>query len=180
MLCYIVPTQRPLPGFKRGMKLEAVDRRNPTLVRAATVTDIEGYRVKIHFDGWDEIYDDWFEADSTDIHPVGWGEKTRHPLEPPLSKWCVMCMCCGLTRLACCSFSYSLNTEATRRTTWVGRDRLVSSFGFTRAFSLLLFCMMVFEWKKSETPSFAAERRVQQLLLRPRDADVNFELQTDI
>ena len=68
------------------MKLEAVDRRNPTLVRAATVADIEEYRLKIHFDGWDELYDDWFEADSTDVHPVGWAEKTRHPLEPPLSE----------------------------------------------------------------------------------------------
>ena len=78
--------QRPLPGFKRGMKIEAVDKRNPTLTRAATITDIDDYRVKVHFDGWDEIYDDWFEADSTDIHPVGWADKTRHPLEPPLSK----------------------------------------------------------------------------------------------
>lgn len=68
-------------------KLEAVDKRNPSLVRAATVAEVNEYRLRIHFDGWDDIYDDWFEADSLDLYPVGWGEKTGHPLETPLSKF---------------------------------------------------------------------------------------------
>lgn len=82
------------------MKLEAVDKRNPTLVRAATVTEVEDYRLKIHFDGWDELYDEWFESDSTDIHPVGWAESTRHPLEPPLSKL----GCIKLYKVLFCNF----------------------------------------------------------------------------
>ena len=68
-------------------RLEAVDKRNPSLVRAARVAALDEYRVKIHFDGWDDIYDDWFDADSCDLHPVGWCDKTGHPLETPLSKY---------------------------------------------------------------------------------------------
>lgn len=79
--------QRPKPSFKPLEKLEAVDKRNPSLVRAARVAAVEEYRVKVHFDGWDDIYDDWFDADSFDLHPVGWCEKTGHALEPPLSKY---------------------------------------------------------------------------------------------
>lgn len=69
-----------------NQKLEAVDKRNPSLVRAATLAEVNEYRLRIHFDGWDDIYDDWFEADSLDLYPVGWCEKSGHPLETPLSK----------------------------------------------------------------------------------------------
>ena len=78
--------QRAPPGFKVNQKLEAVDKRNPSMVRAATVAEVNEYRLRIHFDGWDDIYDDWFEADSLDLYPVGWCEKTGHPFETPLSK----------------------------------------------------------------------------------------------
>ena len=69
-----------------NQKLEAVDKRNPSMVRAATIAEVNEYRLRIHFDGWDDIYDDWFEADSLDLYPVGWCEKTSHPFETPLSK----------------------------------------------------------------------------------------------
>ena len=68
-----------------GQKLEAVDKRNPSMVRAATVAEVNDYRLRIHFDGWDDIYDDWFEAESFDLYPCGWCERTGHPLETPLS-----------------------------------------------------------------------------------------------
>lgn len=67
-------------------KLEVVDPRNPSLVRVATITEVEEYRVKIHFDGWSELYDYWFDYDSTDLHPVNWCMKTGHTLEPPPGK----------------------------------------------------------------------------------------------
>lgn len=35
--------QRPPCGFKRGMKLEAVDKRIPQLIRAATVEDVKDH-----------------------------------------------------------------------------------------------------------------------------------------
>ncbi|XP_015261134.1 PREDICTED: lethal(3)malignant brain tumor-like protein 1 [Gekko japonicus] len=71
-------------GFLVNMKLEAVDRRTPALIRVASVEDVEDYRIKIHFDGWSHIYDFWIDSDHPDIHPVGWCSKTGHPLQPPL------------------------------------------------------------------------------------------------
>ncbi|XP_031574253.1 lethal(3)malignant brain tumor-like protein 3 [Actinia tenebrosa] len=78
--------KRFAPGYKKGQKLEAVDKRNPSLTRAATVADLDEYKVKLHFDGWDNIYDEWYDADSTDLHPVSYCEKTGHPLEAPLTR----------------------------------------------------------------------------------------------
>ncbi|XP_048021590.1 LOW QUALITY PROTEIN: lethal(3)malignant brain tumor-like protein 4 [Megalobrama amblycephala] len=76
---------RPAHGFQLHMKLEAVDRRNPMLIRVATITDTEDYRVKVHFDGWHEKFDFWVDSDLPDLHPVGWCSRTGHPLEPPLA-----------------------------------------------------------------------------------------------
>eukprot|EP00069_Balaena_mysticetus_P022273 bmy_14147T0 len=67
------------------MKLEVIDKRNPMFIRVATVADTDDHRIKVHFDGWNSCYDYWIDADSPDIHPVGWCSKTGHPLQPPLS-----------------------------------------------------------------------------------------------
>ncbi|XP_028666466.2 lethal(3)malignant brain tumor-like protein 1 [Erpetoichthys calabaricus] len=71
-------------GFQVNMKLEAVDKRNPFVIRAATISDIDEHRLKIHFDGWSHMYDYWIDADHPDLHPVGWCERTGHALKPPL------------------------------------------------------------------------------------------------
>ncbi|XP_077382079.1 lethal(3)malignant brain tumor-like protein 4 isoform X2 [Festucalex cinctus] len=76
---------RPPHGFQVGMKVEAVDRRNPMLIRVATVADTEDHRLKIHFDGWNPEYDFWVETDCPDLHPVGWCHKTGHSLQHPNS-----------------------------------------------------------------------------------------------
>ncbi|XP_016074886.1 PREDICTED: lethal(3)malignant brain tumor-like protein 1 [Miniopterus natalensis] len=75
---------RPPHSFLVNMKLEAVDRRNPALIRVASVEDVEDHRIKLHFDGWSHAYDFWIDADHPDIHPAGWCSKTGHPLQPPL------------------------------------------------------------------------------------------------
>ncbi|KAG8037319.1 hypothetical protein G9C98_005529 [Cotesia typhae] len=77
--------QRAPLGFKRGMKLEAVDRRVPQLIRVATIEDVKDHMIKIRFDGWSEVYSYWIDDDSPDIHPMTWCSKTGHPLEPPLT-----------------------------------------------------------------------------------------------
>ncbi|XP_028049018.1 LOW QUALITY PROTEIN: lethal(3)malignant brain tumor-like protein 1 [Monomorium pharaonis] len=77
--------QRPPCAFKRGMKLEAVDKRVPQLIRVATVEDVKDHLLKIKFDGWPDNHTYWVDDDSPDIHPVGWCVKTGHPLEPPLT-----------------------------------------------------------------------------------------------
>ena len=68
------------------MKLEAVDRKNSTLVCVATVADLLFNRILVHFDNWDHVYDYWVEPTSSYIHPVGWCEKNGHTLTPPKSK----------------------------------------------------------------------------------------------
>lgn len=72
-------------GFEVGMKLEVVDKRNPILIRVASVVETDGHLIKIHFDGWADSYDYWVDDDCIDIHPPGWCAKTGHPLTPPIS-----------------------------------------------------------------------------------------------
>lgn len=43
-----------------GMKLEAVDRMNPSLVCVASVTDVVDSRFLVHFDDWGDTYDYWY------------------------------------------------------------------------------------------------------------------------
>uniref|UniRef100_A0A0P4WSK0 SAM domain-containing protein n=1 Tax=Scylla olivacea TaxID=85551 RepID=A0A0P4WSK0_SCYOL len=76
---------RPPREFRKGMKVEAADRRNPALIRVATVVELQDYQVKIHFDGWGDEYDLWMDDDSPDLHPPSWCAKTSHPLQPPLT-----------------------------------------------------------------------------------------------
>ncbi|XP_023413465.1 lethal(3)malignant brain tumor-like protein 3 isoform X2 [Loxodonta africana] len=76
---------KPPHGFQKKMRLEVVDKRNPMFVRVATVADTDDHRIKVHFDGWSSSYDYWIDADSPDVHPVGWCSKTGHPLQPPLT-----------------------------------------------------------------------------------------------
>ncbi|KAF5273813.1 hypothetical protein FQA39_LY00928 [Lamprigera yunnana] len=77
--------QRPVYGFKRGMRLECVDKRVPQLIRVATVDDTREHQIRVSFDGWPDRYSYWVDNDSADIHPVGWCQKTGHPIEPPLT-----------------------------------------------------------------------------------------------
>ncbi|XP_061821342.1 lethal(3)malignant brain tumor-like protein 4 [Nerophis lumbriciformis] len=76
-------TTRGPHGFQINQRLEAVDKRNPMLIRVATVTAKDDYRVKVHYDGWSHHFDVWCDIDLCDLHPVGWCQRTGHPLEPP-------------------------------------------------------------------------------------------------
>ncbi|XP_059576876.1 sex comb on midleg-like protein 2 isoform X5 [Alligator mississippiensis] len=75
---------KPAPNsFKVGMKLEAVDRKNPYLICPATIGDVKGDEVFITFDGWRGAFDYWCKYDSRDIFPVGWCSLTEDALQPP-------------------------------------------------------------------------------------------------
>uniref|UniRef100_A0A9J8A7Y4 L3MBTL histone methyl-lysine binding protein 3 n=1 Tax=Cyprinus carpio carpio TaxID=630221 RepID=A0A9J8A7Y4_CYPCA len=87
---------KPPHSFQHNMKLEVVDKRNPALIRVATVVDTDEHRLRIHFDGWTDEYDYWMDADSPDIHPAGWCAKTGHPLQPPISDGCPTPGCTGV------------------------------------------------------------------------------------
>ncbi|XP_035206907.1 MBT domain-containing protein 1-like isoform X2 [Stegodyphus dumicola] len=75
----------PNHGFKEGMYLEAVDLMEPRLICVASVTKVVGRLLRVHFDGWDEAYDQWCDCESPDLFPVGWCEILNYRLEPPRS-----------------------------------------------------------------------------------------------
>jgi hypothetical protein len=67
------------------MKIECADLMDPRLVCVATVSRVVGRLLKIHFDGWDNEYDQWLDCESPDIYPVGWCATVGHKLEGPPS-----------------------------------------------------------------------------------------------
>ena len=78
--------QRPPVGFEVGMRVEVVDRRNPILVRVASIQEVKEHQVLVHFDGWPEMYDYWVDDDSPDIKPPGWCSRTGGTLQPPFGE----------------------------------------------------------------------------------------------
>ncbi|KAF7247486.1 MBT domain-containing protein 1 [Varanus komodoensis] len=76
----------PNHGFHVSMKLEAVDLMEPRLVCVATVTRIIHRLLRIHFDGWEDEYDQWVDCESPDLYPVGWCQLTSYQLQPPASQ----------------------------------------------------------------------------------------------
>ncbi|KAM9860454.1 polycomb protein SCMH1 [Aulostomus maculatus] len=77
------PASPPKNYFQPGMKLEAVDRKNPYLICPATVGEVRGQEIFVMFDGWRGAFDYWCPFDSRDIFPVGWCALTKHSLQPP-------------------------------------------------------------------------------------------------
>ena len=60
-------------GFRAGMKLEAIDRKNPSLICVATIAAVVDNRLLIHFDNWDDTYDYWWETGLT-LKKQGWSK----------------------------------------------------------------------------------------------------------
>eukprot|EP01059_Diplonema_ambulator_P016604 TRINITY_DN2825_c0_g2_i3.p1 TRINITY_DN2825_c0_g2~~TRINITY_DN2825_c0_g2_i3.p1 ORF type:complete len:200 (+),score=39.29 TRINITY_DN2825_c0_g2_i3:86-685(+) len=71
------------PLFSPGMKLEARDRQFPKYLCFASVVEVDGRRIKIHFDGWSAKYDYWTDDDTLDIGPVGTVESLGYFLDRP-------------------------------------------------------------------------------------------------
>ncbi|XP_035210845.1 polycomb protein SCMH1-like isoform X2 [Stegodyphus dumicola] len=72
--------------FEVGVKLEALDRKNPHLICPATVGTVKEEMIFITFDGWRGAFDYWCKYDSRDIFPVGWCKASGHPLQLPGNK----------------------------------------------------------------------------------------------
>lgn len=77
------PYPSGLNRFRIGMKLEAIDPENNSLFCVCSIVDVRGYRLKLTFDGYSRDYDFWVNADSLDIFPAGWCQKTNRILQPP-------------------------------------------------------------------------------------------------
>lgn len=69
--------------FEIGLKLEAVDKKNPQLICCATVSEMKDDEIHVTFDGWRGAFDYWCRYDSRDIFAVGWCAKSLHPMQPP-------------------------------------------------------------------------------------------------
>lgn len=65
------------------MKLESADLMDPRLICVATISRVVGRLLKVHFDGWDDEYDQWLDSESPDIYPIGWCVLVGHKLEGP-------------------------------------------------------------------------------------------------
>ncbi|ESO95252.1 hypothetical protein LOTGIDRAFT_144696 [Lottia gigantea] len=76
----------PKHGFKVGHKIEAVDLMEPRLICVGTVTKVVGRLLRIHFDGWENEYDQWVDCETPDLYPVGWCEMMGYTLEGPRMK----------------------------------------------------------------------------------------------
>lgn len=69
--------------FMAGMKLEAVDRKHPSMICVATIRRVSEGNLFIHFDGWSDDYDYTCQRSSPDIHPMGWCNRNGKQLQPP-------------------------------------------------------------------------------------------------
>ncbi|XP_045124410.1 MBT domain-containing protein 1-like isoform X5 [Portunus trituberculatus] len=85
----------PTHGFEEGMALESADLMDPRLVCVATVKQVKGRLLKVHFDGWESDFDQWIDYQSPDIYPVGWCDMSGYRLEGPKSE----VLCTSLTVL---------------------------------------------------------------------------------
>ncbi len=74
-------------GFKAAMKCEGIDPRHPSQYCVLTVSEVKGFRLRMHFDGYSECYDFWTNADSPFLFPVGWSDKNSKKLNPPKGKF---------------------------------------------------------------------------------------------
>jgi hypothetical protein len=63
------------------MKLESVDLMEPQMICVATVNAVVDRLIKLNFDGWDHIYDQWIDYESCDIYPAGWCQLVNYRLQ---------------------------------------------------------------------------------------------------
>ncbi|XP_051928320.1 lethal(3)malignant brain tumor-like protein 2 [Hippocampus zosterae] len=80
---HLFNTDFPGHGISPNVKLEAVDLMEPRLVCVATVKRCVGRLLLIHFDGWDDDFDQWVNYESPDLYPIGWCELIGYQLQPP-------------------------------------------------------------------------------------------------
>ena len=71
-----------------GMKLECEDVKNKS-ISVATICDINGDQICVHFDGWDSEHDFWTYPWDPILKPVGWCCENQKILCAPKGKtWC--------------------------------------------------------------------------------------------
>ena len=82
MVCLQEPSPLKENKFATGMKLEAVDKKNPALVGVASIAEVDGDRVRIEFDGY-KGSGYWTHFTDRDLFQAGWCFSNGYPLQPP-------------------------------------------------------------------------------------------------
>ncbi|XP_052759659.1 uncharacterized protein LOC128202664 [Mya arenaria] len=78
VLPYSSRDEKQLSTLHPDMRLEAIDKKNPSLCCAATVCKVfEDGKVQIHFDGWGDNYDYVTTMDDPALHPIGWMDANK-------------------------------------------------------------------------------------------------------
>ncbi|XP_077977165.1 polycomb protein SCMH1-like [Glandiceps talaboti] len=77
------PTTPKSNTFDVGMKLEAVDRKNPHLICPATIAAVRDNQIFVSFDGWRGAFDYWCDYDSRDIFACSWCSTAGIHLQAP-------------------------------------------------------------------------------------------------
>ncbi|XP_022647570.1 lethal(3)malignant brain tumor-like protein 4 [Varroa jacobsoni] len=77
--------QTPCP-FKVGMRFEAIDPRHQSTFCVASVAEVLGSRMRVHLDGYPDVYDFWLNHDSWGIFPCGFCESSGRTLSVPPSE----------------------------------------------------------------------------------------------
>lgn len=84
---FLDPFPRPPEArFGLGMALEAIDPDHPSLLCAVSVSEVQGARIRLHFEGFSQSYDFWENINSRNIFPVGFADLRRQRLQPPMTE----------------------------------------------------------------------------------------------
>ncbi|VDP05270.1 unnamed protein product [Soboliphyme baturini] len=78
--------------FEVGMKLEAIDPKEPRMICPSTIVQVKPDKVEVMFDGWK--IRQWYAFDSKQLFPANWWQKIGVNVTPPPNKMrCVRGRC---------------------------------------------------------------------------------------
>ena len=123
-LCYFSPKQLyPVTenSFKPGMILEGVDPYEPQKFRIFSISEVVGYRLKLHFEGNVKKPDFWVDANSDLIFPIGFCDKHERKIDFDLKNeslldWKQYLSCTNLIQAPENIFSKNSETDIQRET----------------------------------------------------------------
>ena len=53
----------------------------PHLICVASIAQVADNLIRLHFDGWNENFEQWIDCQSPNIYPIGWCDLVGHQLE---------------------------------------------------------------------------------------------------
>ena len=69
--------------FQPGVRIEAVDLLDSSFIGASTVVQRAGRLMRVRFDGWNAVYEQWMDVECPEVYPIGWAEALGHRIEGP-------------------------------------------------------------------------------------------------